>query len=87
MNETGIRLSIRPDAVGNKKLKLTARGFAVAVSLNFYPDRAGRFHNLANFIPNRLHFFILLSHSFTWKLSAGGFNFFPAESDSFNILW
>ena len=53
---------------------------------------------------NRVHFFILLSHSFTWnwqikiasfvtnfwekveKPRAASFNFFPPESDSFNIL-
>ena len=30
-----------------KKMKLTERGFAAAISFNFFPDRNGRFHNFS----------------------------------------
>ena len=38
-----------PDSVRKKKMKLTARGFAAAVSFIFFPDRTGRFHNFSQF--------------------------------------
>ena len=37
-----------PDSVW-KKMKLTARGFAAAVSFIFFPTESGRFHNFSHF--------------------------------------
>ena len=46
-----LKLWNRQDSVG-KKLKLTARGFFVAVSANFFPTESGRFHNFSKFHPS-----------------------------------
>ena len=48
-DETGIKLWNRQIRSGKKKMKLTARGFAAAVSFIFFPDRTGRFHNFSQF--------------------------------------
>ena len=39
MCETDIKLWNRPEFGQEKKMKLTARGFAAAVSFIFFPDR------------------------------------------------
>ena len=42
-----------------KKMKLTARGFAAAVSFIFFPTDSGRFHNFSQFHPwnhSQFHF-------------------------------
>ena len=45
-NETGIKLWNHQFRSG-KKMKLTARGFAAAVSFIFFPTDFGRFHNFS----------------------------------------
>ena len=60
-----------------KKMKLTARGFAAAVSFIFFPTDSGRFHNFSQFHPwnhSQFHFWAKktekkspVSPSFTWN--------------------
>ena len=45
--KTGIKLLNRPEFGREKKLKLTARGCAAAVSFIFFPTDFGRFHNFS----------------------------------------
>ena len=72
----GIKLWNRQSWSG-KKMKLTARGFAAAVSFIFFPTNSGRFHNfspLKLWNHSQFHFWAKItekmppvSHSFTWN--------------------
>ena len=78
----GIKLWNRQSWSG-KKMKLTARGFAAAVSFIFFPTNSGRFHNfspLKSWNHSQFHFWAKItekmppvSYSFTWNCAFSRF--------------